>query len=149
MHQFADQRAATITAAQRIAPHIHRTPAVRHHALSSYCHADVWIKQEYLQHTGSFKLRGALNAVLSLTPAQRRNGVVAASSGNHGAAVAYSARLAQCHATIFVPTHASPVKIAAMRALGAEVRLHGHDSVISESVARAYATEQQIGRAHV
>lgn len=138
------QRAATIAAAQRIAPHIQRTPSVRHQSLSAHCHADVWVKQEYMQHTGSFKLRGALNAVLSLSDAQRRHGVVAASSGNHGAAVAYSARLAQCHATIFVPTHASPVKIAAMRALGADVRLHGHDSVISEAAARAYAETHQL-----
>lgn len=144
MRTIADQRAASLAAAQRFAPYIYRTPVARHHALSQHCQADVWIKQEYLQHTGSFKLRGALNAVLSLTPAQRGNGVVAASSGNHGAAVAYSARLAQCHATIFVPEHASPVKIAAMRAFGAEVRIVGHDSVISEGEARAYAAAHHV-----
>jgi threonine dehydratase len=71
------QAHASRQAAQRIAPYIKPTPVARHRALSQHCQADVWIKQEYLQHTGSFKLRGALNAVLSLTPAQRRNGVVA------------------------------------------------------------------------
>lgn len=144
MDTIAAQRSASIDAAQRFAPYIYRTPVVRHHALSQHCHADVWIKQEYLQHTGSFKLRGALNAILSLEPVQRSNGVVAASSGNHGAAVAYSARLAHCHATIFAPLHASPVKVAAMRALGAEVRLVGHDSVISEGEARAYASAHNL-----
>jgi threonine dehydratase len=144
MQTITHQHAATTAAAQRIATHIARTPVARHHPLSHHCHADVWIKQEYLQHTGSFKLRGALNAVLSLTPQQRRNGVVAASSGNHGAAVAYSARLAHCRAIIFVPEHASPVKIAAMHALGAEVHRIGDDSVISEGAARAYAEAHQL-----
>ena len=138
------QAHASHQAAQRIAPYINPTPVARHRELSQHCHADVWIKQEYLQHTGSFKLRGALNAVLSLTPAQRRNGVVAASSGNHGAAVAYSAQIAGCRATIFVPEQAAPVKVAAMKSLGATVIQIGHDSVISEGAARAFATAHQL-----
>lgn len=131
-------------AAQRIALYALKTASQRHTRLSQQCQADVWIKQEYLQHTGSFKLRGALNAVFALTPAQRRHGVVAASSGNHGAAVAYASQLAGCKATIFVPEHAAPVKVAAMRDLGANVRLIGNDSVISEAAARAYAVEHNL-----
>jgi threonine dehydratase len=124
-----------------IAPYLYPTPVLRHTALSRTTQADIWVKQEYLQHTGSFKLRGALHAILRLPAAQRRHGVVAASSGNHGAAVAYACQQAGSRAVIFVPEHAAPVKIAAMRALGAEVRLHGDDSVISEQAARAYAAE--------
>ncbi|MFN5060119.1 MAG: threonine/serine dehydratase [Chloroflexota bacterium] len=135
---------ASRTAATRIAPYITTTPVQRMRQLSQYCRADVWMKQEYLQHTGSFKLRGALNAVLSLNPTQRARGVVAASSGNHGAAVAYACQIAGCRATIFVPEHAAPVKIAAMRELGAEVRLVGNDSVISEAAAREYATTHNL-----
>lgn len=138
------QAHASHQATQRIAPYTNQTPVARHRELSYHCHADVWIKQEYLQHTGSFKLRGALNAVLSLTPTQRRHGVVAASSGNHGAAVAYSAQIASCRATIFVPEQASPVKVAAMKALGATVIQVGHDSVISEGAARAFAHTHQL-----
>ncbi len=136
MHAAASQRAA-----ERIAPHVVLTPSRRIGWLSQRCDADVWVKQEYQQQTGSFKLRGALNAVLSLTAAERRNGVVSASSGNHGAGVAYASQIAGCRATIFVPEQASPTKVAAMRRLGAEVRHVGQDSVISEAAARAYATE--------
>lgn len=135
---------ASQTAIMRIAPHIITTPVQRMRHISQECHADVWMKQEYLQHTGSFKLRGALNAVLSLDARQRAHGVVAASSGNHGAAVAYASQIAGCRATIFVPEHAAPVKVAAMRELGAEVRLVGNDSVISEAAARNHATTHHL-----
>ena len=141
---IAQQAQASHQAAQRIGLHLAATPSRRSAWLSAACDADVWIKQEYLQHTGSFKLRGALNAVLSLTPAQLRQGVVSASSGNHGAGVAYASQLAGCRATIFVPEHASPTKVAAMRRLGADVRHAGQDSVISEAAARTYASEHGI-----
>ena len=141
MIDTAQQLAHSRDALQRISRYIVPTPVARHRALSHQCHADVWIKQEYLQHTGSFKLRGALNAVFALSHAERRHGVVAASSGNHGAAVAYACQKAGTKAIIFVPEHAAPVKIAAMQALGAEVRRVGDDSVVSEAAARAYADE--------
>ena len=131
-------------ALHRIAPHIITTPVARYRALSHRCQADVWIKQEYLQHTGSFKLRGALNAIFALPQADRRRGVVAASSGNHGAAVAYACQQANIKAIIFVPEHAAPVKIAAMQALGAEVHRVGDDSVVSEAAARAFALEMGV-----
>jgi threonine dehydratase len=136
--------AASHLAAARIAPHLAVTPSRRLSWLSAHCDADIWVKQEYLQHTGSFKLRGALNAVLSLSADARRNGVVSASSGNHGAGVAYACQIAGCRATIFVPEHASPTKVAAMRRLGADVRHVGTDSVVSEAAARAYATEHDL-----
>ena len=135
----AMQAAASHQAAQRIGSYLAATPSRRNGWLSSACDADVWVKQEYLQHTGSFKLRGALNAVLSLSPDHRRNGVVSASSGNHGAGVAYASQIAGCKATIFVPEHASATKVAAMRRLGADVRHVGQDSVVSEAAARTFA----------
>lgn len=139
MRNTADQLAQSQHALTLIAPYLNPTPVARHIAFSRAYNADIWVKQEYLQHTGSFKLRGALHAILRLSTEARQRGVVAASSGNHGAAVAYACQQVGSRAIIFVPEHAAPVKIAAMRALGAEVRLVGDDSVISEQAARAYA----------
>lgn len=124
---------------QRIRPYIRETPLDEALALSQIGGADVLVKLENLQHTGSFKLRGALNKLLSLAPDARARGVVAASSGNHGAAVAYALRLLGAHGTIFVPEHASSVKVAAMQRYGARVERHGDDSVITEAHARRYA----------
>ena len=94
---------------------------------------------ENRQHTGSFKLRGALSALLSLDPQESARGVVAASSGNHGAAVAHGARLLGVPALIFVPTDAAPAKIGKIEDYGAQVRRHGGDSLLSEVAARAHA----------
>ena len=134
-------------AEQRIRPYIRETPLEESLALSQTGRADVLVKLENLQHTGSFKLRGALNKLLSLAPDERACGVVAASSGNHGAALAYALRLLGAHGTIFVPEHASSVKVAAMERYGARVERHGDDSVITESYARRYAAEH--GMAYV
>ncbi|HEU5014547.1 MAG TPA: threonine/serine dehydratase [Roseiflexaceae bacterium] len=134
-------------AEQRIRPYIRETPLEESLALSQISDADVLVKLENLQHTGSFKLRGALNKLLSLAPDERARGVVAASSGNHGAALAYALRLLGAHGTIFVPEHASPVKVAAMQRYGARVERHGDDSVITEAHARRYADEH--GMAYV
>ena len=126
-------------AADRIAPFIRRTPLDEALALSQLGGDEVYLKQENLQHTGSFKLRGAFNKVLSLAPDDRARGVVTASSGNHGAAVAYALRTLGAPGVIFVPEHAAAVKVDAIRRLGAEVRFHGEDSVDTEVYARARA----------
>ncbi len=136
-----------LDAEQRIRSYIRETPLEESLALSHIGSADVLVKLENLQHTGSFKLRGALNKLLSLAPDERARGVVAASSGNHGAALAYSLRLLGAHGTIFVPEHASSVKVAAMERYGAHVERHGDDSVITEAHARRYADEH--GMAYV
>jgi threonine dehydratase len=75
----------------------------------------VWVKSEHLQLTGSFKLRGAFNKLLTLSPAERERGVVAASSGNHGAAVAYTCASLGVHARVFVPEGASAAKVEKIR----------------------------------
>ena len=84
---------------------------------------ELYIKWENHQVTGSFKLRGALNKILSLQPWERQQGIVAASAGNHGQGVALAARMTQAQAIVYASEHAVPAKIQAMQALGAEVRL--------------------------
>src|SRR5262245_11045680 len=96
---------------------------------------------EHLQITGSFKLRGAMNKLLSLSPEERSRGIVTASSGNHGAAVAYGLRELGIPGVIFVPENASPAKVANIRAYGAEVRTHATDSGLTEIFARRYALD--------
>ena len=101
--------------------------------------AEVFFKRENLQITGSFKARGALHKLLCIGNQDLSAGVIAASSGNHGAAVAWASARLGCQATIYVPRHASAAKIDAIRNYGAEVRLHGDDCVEAEGQAREHA----------
>ena len=105
-------------AADRVAPVVVRTPL-----LESVAHPGLWLKPENLQPTGAFKLRGATNAVLCLPPAKRSVGVVTDSSGNHGLALAYTARRLGIPCVVVMPDVAPPFKIEAVRALDAEVVL--------------------------
>jgi len=100
---------------------VERTPLVASPALSARAGVDVRLKCENLQRTGSFKLRGATNALAALTDAERARGVVASSAGNHGLGVAYAARTLGVQARIFVPASAPEVKRRGIAALGAEV----------------------------
>jgi len=97
------------------------------------------LKLENRQHTGSFKLRGAANKLLALSEADRARGVVAASTGNHGAAVAHAAAQLGCRASVFAPETAAASKLEKIRRLGAEVVLVPGDSVESERAARRHA----------
>ena len=99
MVSLADVRAA----AERVRPFIVRTPLERSLGLSAQCGVDVWVKFECFQATGSFKLRGALNALMTMADAQRQNGVVTASAGNHGLGVARAAAMLGVPATVVVP----------------------------------------------
>lgn len=108
-------------ARERIASYTVHTPLLRLENLDSFLGCQVYVKLECMQNTGSFKLRGAMNKILSLTPEQRAQGFVAASSGNHGKAVAYAARLLGTSAAIVMPSTAPQLKVDAIRALGAEV----------------------------
>lgn len=118
---LADIRAA----AARIAGHVIRTPTVYAPALSEATGANVYLKLENLQVTGSFKPRGALNAIAQLSPAERARGVVAVSAGNHAQGVAYAAGRLGARATILMPESAPQVKRARTLALGAEVVITG------------------------
>ena len=108
-------------AAERIAPHVKRTPLVRSASLSALARGDVYLKLENQQITGSFKLRGAINALSTLPDEKRARGVVASSAGNHGMGVAYAARALGISAKIYVPRTAPEVKKNGIRQLGAEL----------------------------
>jgi threonine dehydratase len=104
-----------VQAEERIEPHIVRTPLMHDAARKLY------IKWENRQKTGSFKARGALNKILALEDWERQNGIVTASAGNHGQGVALAGQLTGTHTTCFVSEHAIPVKVDAIRGLGAEI----------------------------
>lgn len=110
--------------------------------LSQLGNASVYLKLENLQHTGSFKVRGAFNKLLSLSDGQRLKGCVAASTGNHGAAVAYGMRKLHIDGHIFVPDNASPGKVRAIQEQGGLVKHFGSDSAATEAYARAFAAER-------
>jgi threonine dehydratase len=109
-------------AADRIAPFIHRTPIFDSATLSRMTGTRLGLKAENLQRTGAFKARGALNAILNLTPAQRERGVITLSAGNHGQGLAYAAQLSGVPCVVFMPENAVPTKVAAVQAYGAEAR---------------------------
>jgi len=118
---FLEEHAAEVAAASnRIRPHIRRTQS-----LTTDLDRDLRLKPECFQVTGSFKTRGAFNAVLSLMERERPRGVIAVSSGNHAQAVALAARSVGVPALILIPEDANPTKVAATRALGAEVMQEG------------------------
>ena len=120
---FAD----VLQARRQIRPHLGVTPLYAYPALARLVGADVWVKHENHQPVGAFKVRGGVNLVSQLSPEARRQGVIAASPGNHGQSIAYAARLFGVRAIICVPDGANPVKVEAMRDLGAEVVFHGRD----------------------
>ena len=125
-------------AAEDIKPYLRTTPLDYAYGLSE-CGVEVFIKCENLQYTGSFKARGAMNKLLSLTTKQREKGVVTASTGNHGAAVAFGARKLKVRSLVFVPENAAATKIKNIRRLGADISIGGNDCVVAEQLARAHA----------
>ncbi len=133
--------ANVVLAANRIAPHIRETPLDHSPFFSELTGANVFLKLENLQFTGSFKLRGAFNKLLSLTPEQRAAGCVAASSGNHGAAVAFAMSKLGTKGVIFVPEGTSTTKAEAIKRAGGELRFFGTDGLDTEMHAREYAAE--------
>ncbi|UFS63872.1 hydroxyectoine utilization dehydratase EutB [Paracoccus denitrificans] len=129
-------------AAGRIRGHVVETPLVRDEVLSARLGQPVWLKCEYRQATGAFKLRGATNAILSLAPDALARGVVTASTGNHGRALAHAARALGVPATVCLSRLVPGNKVQAIRDLGATVRITGasQDEAMVE-VARAVAQE--------
>jgi threonine dehydratase len=107
-------------AADRIAPYVLKTPTLSGESLAG---PDVWLKAENLQRTGSFKVRGAVNAVLQLTPEQRRRGVITLSAGNHGHALAYAAHAFQIPCVVVIREDAPLTKLQAIRRYRAEIVL--------------------------
>lgn len=128
-------------ARERITGTVKTTPCLTSEVLSQYCGMDLRLKLETLQRTGSFKPRGAVNKVLSLTGEQRQLGVVAASAGNHAQGLAFAARSVEVPALIVMPEATPLVKITRTRDLGAEVVLFGRN--LDESLTRARELEQE------
>lgn len=134
--------AMVAAAAERIAPWVRWTPLDPSPYFSELAGADVHLKLENLQHTGSFKLRGAVNRLLSSSDAERRAGVVAASSGNHGAALGYAMQRLGVRGVVFVPESTPETKVDAIRRAGAELRFFGADALETENHARAFARDE-------
>lgn len=128
-----------VAAEKRIRPIVRETPVDLSLALTQQTGAAVYLKLEHLQHTGSFKLRGAVNKMLSLSKAERRRGVIAASTGNHGMAVCYAARKLGTKATIYMSPGVAKVKLEMIRALGGKPVFYGRNPVDAESRAREAA----------
>jgi len=135
--------AAVQAARQRLRGAIDETPCPHSHTLSELSGSTVHIKLENLQMTGSFKERGAANLLLQLDEGERRRGVVAASAGNHGLAVAFHAARLGIPATIVMPTYAPLIKVTSARHYGAEVILDGEN--YDEAYERARAVERASG----
>lgn len=128
-------------AEERIRSYIRETPLEPSLSLSQLGQSQVFLKLENIQYTGSFKLRGALNKLLTLSPEEREKGVVTASTGNHGAATAYALKLLGVEGIVFVPETASPVKLAMIQRLGATIQYYGTDGGVTEIFARRYAED--------
>ena len=137
-----DLKESCQTAYNNIKKHIVKTPLFYSENLSSISDSNVFLKLENFQHTGSFKLRGAMNKILNLP--DKSISVVAASSGNHGAAVAYSLRNLKMKGLVYVPENAVSSKVKLMKKYGVEIRYSGNDSLIAESSAISYAEENNL-----
>jgi threonine dehydratase len=131
---------AVADAAAAIAPHIRRTPTEKSEALSGLAGREVYLKLENLQKTGSFKIRGALNALMKKDDHERANGVVTASAGNHGQGVAFAAKLLGIPACVVLPIGVPLAKLTAIQRAGAETVLTG------ESYDEAHAAALEIAR---
>lgn len=128
-----------VQAAERIAGAAHRTPVLTSRTVNEEFGAEVFFKCENMQRMGAFKFRGGYNALARFSPAQRRAGVVAFSSGNHAQAIALSARLLEIPATIIMPEDAPAAKVAATRGYGATVVTYDRYTEDREQIGRALA----------
>ena len=142
MSEILNLARESLVAHERITGYVRKTELLHSPHYSALTGANVFFKCENMQITGSFKFRGAMNKVLSLDPVQREDGVVTASTGNHGKAVAHIAGKLGGRVTIFAPRQADAGKLRAIESLGAELILIGEDCVEAEAEARRYATQQ-------
>jgi threonine dehydratase len=134
-------------AARAVAGVARETPVLPAKRLARQVGGELWLKLENLQVTGSFKVRGAVNRLSSLTDAERAAGVLAASAGNHAQAVAWAARRFGIKATLFMPVEAPLAKIAAVREYGGEVRLV--DGMLEEAFTEARLEAAETGATFV
>ena len=127
--------------AAEIEPYIRHTPLVEAPALAEG--TALRLKLENYQVTGAFKARGAVSKLVAMTDVQRQNGVISASTGNHGAAVAYAAKQFGVNAKVYVPKNADPGKVKTIINWGAEVCMYGNDCVETEQHARMMAIAER------
>jgi threonine dehydratase len=130
-----------LRAEDRIRQHIRETILEPSPHLSELGGAKVYCKLENLQHTGSFKVRGVMNRLLSMKEDELSRGLVTASTGNHGAALAYATNRLGASGIVYVPENAAPDKVSSIERLGAEVRYYGDDNAVAEIYARRFAAE--------
>jgi threonine dehydratase len=116
-----------VAAKERVYAHMRPSPLLHHPLLDEWIGCRVWVKHENHNPTGSFKIRGGLNLVGQLEDGHRRQGIIAASTGNHGQSLALACQLHGVRCRIVVPVRSNPDKRAAMRAFGAELVEHGRD----------------------
>lgn len=135
--------AQVVEAADRIRPVVVETPVEKIEGFALAESVELFFKLENLQSTGSFKLRGASNKILSLSPEQAAQGVIAASNGNHGLGVAAAAKAAGITAEVYVSNHVSPSKARRIEEYGAHIKRIGNDPLEAELAARASASQQR------
>ncbi|MFQ5721576.1 MAG: threonine/serine dehydratase [Candidatus Aminicenantales bacterium] len=135
LFRASDIKREALAAEKRIKQYIRETPVEYSPYFSKLGNCQVYLKLENLQITRSFKLRGALNKLLSLDRKQLEKGVVAASSGNHGAALAYGLKIFGAKGTIYLPHYTSPTKIECLRNYDIDLIFHGDDCLQTEKLA--------------
>jgi len=137
-------RKEVVEAERRIRNYIRETPLEFSSYLSQKYNANVYLKLENFQITGSFKIRGAINKFLSLNEGEREKGVITASSGNHGIAIAHVLKKFGCKGTIYLPQSASPAKIEILRSYGVNIEFYGNDCIEAEMTAKKIAKEKKL-----
>ncbi len=136
-------------AASRIGPYVRRTPFIRaRHTKEQVREGELLLKLENLQVTGAFKVRGAINAALGLSPEQRERGLVAASGGNHAVAVAYTAHALGTSSTVYMPSRALPEKVAMVERWGGRVKIVGETWDDAHADAIAYSSDRELPYIH-
>lgn len=136
-----------LRAREHISPHIHRTPVLRSETLGQRLGCEVYLKAEMFQKAGSYKVRGPLNVLAHLSPAQRARGLITSSAGNHAQGVARAARAFGVSAVVVMSHAAKEAKIAATKSYGAEVILHGE--VWDDAYARSIEIMNERGLSYI
>ncbi len=131
-----------LRAEERIRPHILQTPVIESRELSELIDGKVYLKLENEQYTGSFKARGSLNKILSLSEEEKKRGVITASTGNHALGCARALEIANARGTIYLPENASKAKVNALSYYDVELQFHGKDSLATELHAKAIAEKE-------
>lgn len=137
-----------LEARELIRKYIHKTPIISSRSINKLIGGEIYFKCENLQKTGSFKVRGAFNNILSNLDKNREKGVIAFSSGNHAQAVAFAALTTNIKATIVMPKSSNPIKLSATRDYGANVILYGKDSLETEQKVIEIVEEQHFNLIH-